>query len=180
MLNNAKINVRQEVPSDFDAVFKLISRAFNKVVFSNHDEQLLVQRLRKSKGFIPELSLVAEFKKEILGFILLTKIKIINNLHVHESLALAPMAVLPEFQKQGIGKIVIEKAHNMAKTLGFKSIIVLGHPEYYPKFGYKKASEFGIKLPFDVPDENCMALELIKNGLIETKGIVHYPKEFNE
>jgi predicted N-acetyltransferase YhbS len=75
---------------------------------------------------------------------------------------------------------LINKSHIIAKKLGHKSIILLGHEKYYPKFGYKQAHLFGIQLPFDVPKENCMAIELIENGLIGVNGIVKYPVEFNE
>ena len=76
--------------------------------------------------------------------------------------------------------MLIEEAHQRAKDLGFKSVVLLGHADYYPKFGYRKASEFGIKLPFDVADEYCMAIELTTNGLAGVQGLVEYPKEFFE
>jgi predicted N-acetyltransferase YhbS len=85
---------------------------------------------------------------------------------------------LPEFQKQGIGGQLIEYAHNKAKELGYESIVLLGHKDYYPKFGYSQAAEFGIDLPFDVPKENSMVITLTKNGLDGVNGIVQYPKEF--
>ena len=82
------------------------------------------------------------------------------------------------FRVKGIGKNLIEFAHDKAKELGFGSVILLGHENYYPKFGYKLCKDFGIKLPFDVPDINCMAIELSENALQHISGIVQYPKEF--
>lgn len=110
----------------------------------------------------------------------MTRLKIINGDQVYNSLALAPVSVLPEFQGKGIGSALINYTHDKARNLGFTSIILLGHENYYPKFGYKLADSFGIELPFDVPKENCMAIELIENGLKGVSGTVEYPKEFNE
>ena len=175
-----KVTIRQEKPEDFNAVHKLIENAFQPLEFSDHKEHFLVERLRKSKVFIPELSLVAELENKILGHILLTKLKIKNDQDEFDSLALAPVSVLPEYQGKGIGGLLIREAHKKARELGYRSIVLLGHEKYYPKFGYKRADTFGIELPFDVPKEHCMAIELIENGLGGVKGIVEYPKEFNE
>ena len=175
-----KINVRQEKQSDHKAVFKLIEKAFEKEEFSDHKEQFLVERLRTSEAFVPELSLVSEINHQIVGHILLTKIRITNKNQSYESLALAPVSVVPEFQKQGIGKILIETAHEKARKSGYKSVVLLGHEDYYPKFGYVQVDKFGIELPFDVPKANCMVIELVENGLKGVHGMVEYPKEFYE
>ena len=97
-----------------------------------------------------------------------------------ESLALAPVSVLPEYQNKGIGGQLIVKAHERAIELGFRSVALIGHESYYPRFGYEPAVKFGIKFPFDVPSENCMVMELTANGLGGVKGMVEYPKEFFE
>ncbi|WP_317167502.1 N-acetyltransferase [Sphingobacterium sp. SGR-19] len=161
-------------------VFKLIEKAFESVEFSDHKEQFLVERLRKSNAFIPELSMVAEVDGRLAGHILVTKLKIKNDRHEFDSLALAPVSVLPEYQGKGIGGMLIEEVHIKARDLGHHSIVLLGHEKYYPKFGYKQADYFGIELPFDVPKENCMAIELTKDGLAGVSGTVEYPKEFYE
>lgn len=178
--NKVNIKIRQEKPADFEAVFNVIEKSFKHEEFTDHQEQFLVQRLRKSAAFVPELSLVAEYEKEVIGHILLTKINIKNGRDEFTSLALAPVTVRPEYQKRGIGGRLIEYAHKKATELGFESVILLGHADYYPRFGYKKASEFGIKIPFDAPDEFCMAIELTENGLTGVSGTVEYPKEFYE
>lgn len=172
-----KINIRQENQADYQIVFNLIEKAFLNKVYSNHKEQFLVERLRNATAFIPELSLVAEIDDQVVGHILLTKIK--NTRQTFDSLALAPVSVLPAFQKQGIGGQLIEFAHKKAKELGHQSIVLLGHKNYYPKFGYSQADQFQIELPFDAPKENCMAIELTNNGLKGVNGLVEYPKEFN-
>lgn len=174
-----EVKIRKEVKEDFKTVFELIQDAFEKEELSNHKEQYLVERLRDSDTFVPELSLVAELGNRIVGYILLTKISIVDaNKKSYVSLALAPVAVLPKFQNHGIGTKLIKAAHHIATELGFGSVILLGHENYYPKFGYRPAKEFRIKLPFDVPEANCMAIELTENALQNISGVVQYPKEF--
>ncbi len=172
------ILIRQEKSTDFKAVSDLIEKAFETVKFSDHKEQFLVEHLRESSSFIPELSLVAEIDDNIVGHILLTKLKIKNGQQEFDSLALAPVSVLPEYQRKGIGGKLIEHTHKVAKELGYKSIVLLGHEKYYPRFGYEQAHKFGIDLPFNAPKENCMVIELTKNGLNGVSGVCEYPKEF--
>jgi len=140
---------------------------------------MLIDKIRAGDSFIPELSLVAELEGEIVGHILFSKIKILGK-DEYESLALGPMAVVPKHQKQGIGGKLITTGLEIAKKLGFESVIVVGHKDYYPKFGFKRASLWGIKCPFEVPDEAFMAIELVENSLKNKAGTVQYPKEFME
>jgi len=172
--------IRKENLKDFKAVFNLIKEVFKTENKSDHKEQFLVERLRNSSTFIPELSLVAEIDGTIVGHILLAKLKIARNKQEFDSLVLAPVSVLPKFQGKGIGGQLIKQAHIVAKELGYHSVVLLGHEQYYPKFGYQQASLFGIELPFDAPKENCMVIELTKDGLKGISGKVTYPKEFYE
>lgn len=167
--------IRREQPADFPGVFEL-----NKLAFGQEGEARLVEALRKNKDvFIPELSLVATTDNILVGHILFTKIKIIG-WHPSEftSLALAPMAVSPKFQKSGIGRRLIKEGLLKAKELGYTSVIVLGHEQYYPKFGFVPTNTWGIKAPFDVPQEAFMGIELVTNSLKNVSGTVTYPKEF--
>ena len=136
--------------------------------------------MRNSDSFIPDLSLVALYNGKIIGHIVLSKIFIINNENKKASLALAPMSVLPEYQNRGVGKRLITTALDKARSLNFGSVIVMGHSNYYPKFGFKKASKWGLKAPFEVPDEFLMAIELKKNALDKTSGIIQYSDAFFE
>lgn len=174
-----EIKLRQENIEDFEQVFNIIEEAFKTEPFSDFTEQYLVERLRKSGAFIPELSIVAENEHEIIGHVLITKIKIINDANSFESLALAPVSVKPAYQNKGIGGQLILTAHAKAMALGYTSIVILGHEDYYPRFGYERASKFDIELPFEAPDENCMAIELVEGSLKEVNGMVEYAKEFN-
>ncbi len=173
------IHIRPERHEDFQSIFNLVKQAFEAEEMSDHTEHHLVSRLRCSSAFIPDLALVAETNEQIVGYILLTKIKVISKTDEEfESLALAPVAVLPGYQGKGVGALLIQSAHKRALDLGFQSIILLGHEHYYPRFGYHPLKTYGIKLPFEVPEENCMAIELVEGALTNVNGIVHYPKEF--
>lgn len=165
--------IRQENVNDYEQVYNIIKTAFEKAEHSDGNEQDLVIALRKSNSFIPELSLVAVGENKIIGYILFTKIKIGDS----TELALAPLAVLPEYQKQGIGKKLIEKGHQIAKELGYHYSIVLGSATYYSKSGYSPAINYEIEAPFEVPSENFMAIKL-NNTDKEIIGIVEYTKEF--
>lgn len=173
-----KITMRQERPADHPKVEALIEAAFAKLPESDQTEHQLVARLRWSDAFIPELSIVAEVGEEIAGHIILTRILIRNGPKAEESLALAPVSVHPTWQRQGIGGQLIREAHRVAAGLGHGSVVLLGHADYYPRFGYRKASEYGIQLPFEVPEELCMAIELRSGALDGVSGMVEYPQAF--
>ncbi len=173
-----ELSIRQEESTDHQIVFDLIKSAFQEEEISDHQEQFLVQRLRNSDAFIPELSLVAELNGQVVGHILLTKVLIKNDIQEFTSLALAPVSVLPNYQRKGIGGQLIQSAHQKAKSLGYTSIVLLGHENYYPRFGYQQAHLFGINFPFEAPRENCFVLELIPNTLQAVYGTIEYAQEF--
>jgi predicted N-acetyltransferase YhbS len=174
------IIIRQETEKDYKLSETVVEKAFKNAEHTDHKEHLLVAKLRKSDAFIPELSLVAELDGEIVGHIMLTKLLIKNEGSKYDSLALAPVSVVPEYQNKGIGSALISESLKIAKEIGCKSVIVLGHDKYYPRFGFKPASTWGIKAPFDVPDEVFMALELGDGALEDISGTVVYSKEFFE
>lgn len=175
------IIIRPEQTAEYNMTEEVIKKAFLHEEYSDKKEHLLVKRIRKSDAFIPELSLVAlHQEQQVIGHILLSKIKIADGDQTVVSLALAPVSVAPEYQKQGIGSQLIHNALETAKDLGFGSVIVLGHKEYYPRFGFKPASLWNIRAPFEVPDEVFMALELTENALSNVQGVVQYSKAFSE
>lgn len=167
------LEIRQESQNDYKEVYNVIKIAFETAEQSDGNEHDLVTALRKSNNFIPELSLVAIKDNKIVGHILFTKIKIGE----YEEIALAPLAVLPQYQRKGIGRKLIEEGHKIAKELGYHYSIVLGSENYYPKFNYVPAIQYGIKAPFEVPNENFMATKL-NNTDIDITGTVEYAKEF--
>ena len=165
--------IRQENKNDYEQVYNVVKKAFEMAEESDGNEQDLVVALRNSESFIPELSLVAIIDNKIVGYILFTKIKIGE----YEELTLAPLAILPEYQRQGIGSKLIERGHKIAKELGYHYSVVLGSEKYYPKLGYIPTIQYGIKAPFDVQSENFMAIKLNDTNT-EIKGEVKYAKEF--
>ena len=111
-------------------------------------------------------------EKQIVWYILLTEVKIDSDTQSVTSLSVAPLAVLPEFQRKGIG------GDQRAALLGYGTAVVLGHKEYYPRFGYRKAIDLGIEFPFEVSHEYCMVAELIPGATENVKGMVCYPTDF--
>ena len=172
--------IRQEQPKDHATVFQLIETAFKTMQYSSHTEQFIVEKLRKSDAFIPELSIVAEQGGELVGHIILTKIKIDNGTQLFDALTLGPVSVWPRLHKQGIGSQLIKAAHKMAQSLGHEIIILLGHKDYYPRFGYEMTSKYGIQLPFASAPENCMVIGLNPDSLEGVSGKVIYSKPFLE
>jgi len=176
---NPSLVIRKEKPEDYSTVIELTEKAFETMEFSDGKEGQLVEKLRKAATFIPELSLIAEHNGQIIGHILFTPLKIENENYKNDSLVLGPVSVLPEFQKQGIGGQLIVAGHQKALELGFHSAILIGHPEYYPRFGYQKASGFGLKVAMELPsDDVFMAVELSEAALKDISGMVIFPPEF--
>ncbi|MCL2057823.1 MAG: N-acetyltransferase [Oscillospiraceae bacterium] len=159
--------LRLETHADHYAVENLTREAFTD--WKKHregggicDEHLLVHKLRKDPVYVPELNFVAELDGQIVGHIIYSKAKIVGSDGVaHEVLTFGPISVLPKCQKRGIGGALIEHTTAEAKRLGFKAIVIHGHPEYYPRFGFKRAREFGLTPEHDP----CMAMELIPDAL---------------
>ncbi len=168
--------IRPETPSDFAQIHELIKNAFASAEYSDHQEHFLVERLRNDKAFLPKLALVAENdshhknRGEIIGHIVFSE-AVINGQTV---LALAPLSVRPDYQHQGVGTALIKHAHKIIEILDYPAVVVLGHPEYYAKFGYDNANEFGITVPFDVTDG---VLRVWKLGEVP-KGEITYAKAF--
>lgn len=165
--------IRQEKQTDHDAVYQVVKEAFAHAEQSDGTEQDLVVNLRKSKSFVPELSLVAEEDGKIVGHILFTK-ALVNGVEI---LALAPLSVLPEYQNRGIGLSLMEQGHKTARELGYPYSVVLGHAKYYPKAGYVPASRYGIRAPFEVEDENFMAICFSEKGEM-LNGTIEYDEAF--
>ncbi len=150
----------------------------NWQAFDRAAEGRLVNMLRVSEHNVPGLSLVAVKDGQVVGHILFTRLAIETQGGFVESLSLAPVAVLPAFQGQGIGSKLVTEGLKACKKLGFNSIVVFGHPDYYPRFGFSSARAKGLDAPFPVPDEVFMVQELVPGALDGIKGIVRLPKEF--
>ncbi len=167
--------IRQEESYDHRDVRKLLGKAFEL-----DSEARLVDRLRENPDFVPELSIVADLDEKIVGYILFFPVHIVSFKSSTQTLALAPIAVEPKLQKKGIGHKLMEEGLKIAREMCYDSVIALGYPEYYSRFGFMPASRFGVSAPFEAPDEAFMALELSLVGLDNVSGTVRYPEEFDE
>ena len=165
--------IRQETREDYPEVYELIKQAFASAEHADGNEQDLVEALRKSDAFLPELSLVAEEDGKLAGHILFTK----ANVGDRQVLVLAPLSVRPEMQRRGIGTALIREGHRIARKLGYPFSLVLGSETYYPRMGYVPAEQFGVRVPGGMPSANFMAVRLDENAG-DLCGDVIYAKEF--
>lgn len=164
--------IRIERADDQVAVF-----ALNAAAFESDGEAKLVDQLRAQAD--PVISLVAEDNDCITGHILFSPVT--TNPPTSLSLmGLAPMAVSPALQRSGIGSRLVEAGLKQCKRAGVDAIVVLGHPEFYPKFGFEPASSFGFRSEYDVPDEVFMMLEIKAGALGPVSGVVKYHPAFAE
>ncbi|MHC4913213.1 MAG: GNAT family N-acetyltransferase [Planctomycetota bacterium] len=168
------VNIRIESQEDVHQVHILNEQAFEQPAEAN-----IVDKLRQK---CPEyLSLVAEDGKNIVGHILFTPVVIEDTHRKIQGMGLAPMAVIPERQKQGIGSRLVEKGLKILKKQNCPFVIVLGHPEYYPRFGFERASTYGLISQWEgVPDEAFMVIAMDKTALEGISGVAKYRAEFDE
>jgi putative acetyltransferase len=171
-----KITIRAEDESDQAAI-----RGVNDLAFGRPEEGCLVDNLRQLPEFEPRLSLVAELDQEIVGHVLFFPIYIhAEDREEYPCLSLGPIAVLPMFQKQGIGGKLIRAGHRAALDLDYTAVLLLGHPEYYPRFGYQPAKFWKIINPWQIMGEPWMAIELVEGALRGKAGLAVYPEAYNE
>ncbi len=150
----------------------------NRLGFGRESEANLIESLRKRADFIRELSLVVVKDRKVLGHILFSPIGIQTSKKILPALALAPIAVHPEFQNCGIGSELVRQGLERCRKLGHKGVIVVGHPTYYSRFELTSARAKGLEAPFSAPDEAFMILELAPGVLRDVTGMVIYPPEF--
>jgi putative acetyltransferase len=168
------ITIRPETNRDIDSV-GLVYRS----AFEGDAEAGLVEALRESRGFVPELSLVAEFRGRVVGHILLTRVRLQRGGFDRDILALGPMAVRPSQSHRGIGSLLVQTAVNQAKGLGFGAIVVAGYRHFYERFGFDNATRWGLACNLDVPSDEVAAMEL-KAGTLAHDGDVIYPPQFSQ
>jgi putative acetyltransferase len=169
------ITIRPETTEDYAATHEVNALAFGREV-----EAALVEALRGLPDFIPELSLVAVEAGRVVGHILFSPMVIETKEGAVPAVALATLAVRPEFQNQGIGSELVRDGLERCRSLGHRIVVVIGHPAYYPRFGFSPARTRGLEAPFPVPDEAFLALELVPGALDGVAGMVRYPPPFSE
>jgi len=167
------VEFRQEKAGDESAI-----RSVNEQTFGSSAEADLIEALRRRKAVA--LSMVALESDNIAAHILFTEVTIRNRQSQPRALALGPMAVLPEYQRKGIGSKLLEASMEKCRELGCEAVFVLGYPAFYSKFGFVPAGNYGLKCEFDVPDGVFMALELRSNVLVGCAGTVIYNEQFKQ
>jgi predicted N-acetyltransferase YhbS len=180
MTTTPAIEIREERSTDAAAIAALIEACYRDVPYSNHREHSMVERLRGSAAYVPQLSLVAEIGGTLAGHVMMTRIRIVHGGGHHGSLALAPLSIAPAFQRQGVGAALVEAAHERARGLGYASVILVGIAGYYHRFGYGPLDDYPISLPFEVHPDQRMALALSPGGLTGVSGVVEYASEWME
>jgi predicted N-acetyltransferase YhbS len=166
--------IRSERDDDRGKITGVVTQAYAVVLWSDHREHLMIDRLRETEGFVPALSLVAEVNGDAVGHLLLTRAWIGTGTSATTTLALAPLSVMPDRQSQGIGKGLVREAHRRALALSFRSVLCVGNPSYYPRSGYQPLANYPITLPFEAPMENQMILPLAQGALHCVEGMVRY------
>ena len=166
--------VRPERPDEFPQIYDLVKVAFQTARVSNGKEQDFVNQLRTSGNYIPELALVAEEDGKLIGHIMLTKFYIVNSSNRFEILLLAPLSVVLEYRDQGVRSALVKESFKRARKTGYTSVILVGDPAYYRRFGFKTAADFGIKNKQHIPDENVMVCELVPDGLRGIHGTLDF------
>ncbi len=164
--------VRLESAGDTDDI-----RRVHELAFQQNFEADLVDALRSADA--STLSLVATYENEVVGHILFSPVTLETERGILAAVGLAPMAVVPARQNRGIGSLLVREGLARLAAAGHRSVVVLGHPDYYPRFGFRKASSFGIRWEHEAPDEAFMALELVPGALVGCSGIVRYRAEFS-
>ncbi|MBV9863932.1 MAG: N-acetyltransferase [Abitibacteriaceae bacterium] len=175
--------IRPETPADKEAV-----RYVNEQAFGRAGEADLVEALHARQQVIASLVAVQDDQAvqdgqqdgQIVGHILFSPVVVEAQAASHAAVALGPLAVLPQFQGQGIGSALVRRGLEVLRQNNYPLVVVLGHPEFYPRFGFSPASAFGIGCQFQVPDEVFMLAELSPGAAAAIKGTVVYPPEFNE
>lgn len=164
------MEIRSEHAGDISAV-----RAVNRAAFETDAEARLVDALREQAE--PIISLVADENGSILGHIFFSPVTLSGQAEL-KIMGLAPMAVVPAQQRRGVGSALVNAGLERCKQLGYSAVIVLGHPEYYPRFGFTPASRFGMGCEYEVPDEVFMALELEPGVMCGKSGTIRYHAVF--
>ena len=168
-----RVIIRLEGPDDAPSI-----RRVNELAFEGRAEAGIVDRLRAAGG--PQLSLVAEDDGAIVGHILFSPAAIRSTGLEVVGMGLAPMAVLPDRQRQGIGSLLVEKGLQLLRERSCPFVIVLGHPAYYPRFGFVPASRHDLRCQWaGIPDEAFLVLVLDPNIMQDVSGIVRYADEFD-
>ncbi len=166
-----KITLRLEEEKDYRTVEELTREAFWNVYQPGCDEHFILHNIRNTPNFIKELDFVAELDGKIVGNIIYMKAKVISDVGKEdEVISFGPVSVLPAYQGQGIGNLLIEHTMELAKQLGYKAVVIYGNPAYYHRFGFENAVKYSISTAEGKNFEEFMAKELTAGSLDEVSG----------
>lgn len=169
------ITIRYEEEKDHRIVEEITRDAFWNLYFPGAVEHLLVHNIRKHPDFIPELSFVIELDNQIIGSIFYTKAKVIDKDGVeHPIITFGPVSILPEYHRQGFGRMLIEHSLYEAKRLGFNAIILGGFTFHYHPYGFIGTKKYNISMPDGKYYTSVMALPLFEGALDGINGSVHF------
>jgi putative acetyltransferase len=168
------VTIQPERPDDIAAV-----RTLNETAFGQPSEAAIVDSIRAA---CPDaVSLVAVDDSQVVGHIFFSPVFASGERGTKQGMGLAPMAVLPERQRQGVGSMLVQAGIEAMRERDCPFIIVLGHPEYYPRFGFVPASQHGLSCQWDgVPDEAFMVLILDEDAMAGVSGTARYRDEFDQ
>jgi len=174
------LTLRLEIPNDYRAVEELTREAFWGFTHPTCDEHFLAHLLRNVRAFVPELDYVAETDGKLVGNIMYSKAKVIDNGgSEYEVLTFGPLSVLPECWHCGIGSALMHHTITEAKRLGYRAIVFYGHPDYYPRFGFRNAKAFNITTPDGKNFDALMAMPLYDGALDGISGAFYEDPVFN-
>ncbi|AFH47833.1 Putative acetyltransferase [Ignavibacterium album JCM 16511] len=172
--------IKQTSMEDFRITENITREAFWNVYKPGCNEHLVLHNLRKSQSNIKELDLVAFYNDQIVGHIISTKAMVVDSQYKeYEVLCVGPLSVLPNFQKKGIGGRLLKESIEIARSLGFRGMILFGNPDYYHRFGFRNAKEFEITTKDFQNFEPFMALELFEKAFIDVRGRFIEDESFN-
>ncbi len=174
-----EILIQRTEAKDFLITENVTRETFWNLFKPGCDEHLVLHNLRKSNCYISSLDLVALSENKIIGHIIITKANV-TDIHnkEHQVLCVGPISVIPEFQKKGIGTKLLNETIAIAKKLGYSAMILFGHPDYYHRFGFVNAQNYGITTKEGMNFEPFMALELYPNALAAVSGKFYEDKAF--
>ncbi len=164
--------IRQETNDDLAAI-----REVNRLAFGRDDEGRLVDLLRERGAIL--CSLVADVDGRVVGHVLFSPAELDDDGRMTPFAALGPVGVRPEHQRRGIGEALIRAGLERCRDEGYGAAVVLGHPWYYPRFGFRPSASLGIRWEHDAPEEAFMVLALRGGGLDGARGVIRYRPEFD-
>lgn len=175
-----EILIREERESEYYDTEWMTLRAFWNLHNPGCNEHYLVHKLRLSKDYKPELSRVAVNGDKVIGCIMYSLAKVVDEDQSHDVLTFGPLCIDPEWQGCGVGELLLEETMGIARVRGYKGIIIYGEPEYYPRFGFHTCDHYDITTPDRTNFDAFMGIELIKDGLKDVKGKFYESNVFEQ